>query len=244
MNNRKIMSILIVGFLSIACIGYASSQKDNTSPVKDLLKSDTFQKTKEEKDINLAFEKDLPNIKKIIEKHPEIIEPEILQKSIKNDIEVALPEKMGNKYKVYLISKNFIEDFKISKNFENIISDDFIWEIPLLDENNQIVSTSMAAKMNNDSWQVVRTGLDIPSDIVEIVSNEEYLEDAIKNLDIKVPKVIKHVRIFSKNMDFIFVKDENNKEFLIPMSFRENETGLSNMQSYEAENVIEVLSNL
>ena len=181
----------------------------------------------------------------------------------------------SNMYKVFTLS---IEDvvkgyYEVDKQFSDLITDNYLWEAPIRDQNGNVVSSASFRKgvsfeafekkskdmifenqetkdavcdfvrSKEGKWYWVRTGNLIPNEEVEFVSDHSALTKYINNLGFPRVEDIKYVSLGIYRTDILYIRAEG-KEYGITFTLRPDLAGLENRKLYEIGEIIDILSNM
>jgi len=204
------------------------------SSISDKLSKDAFENATEKVEVKSVFDTDFPIAMNIISQ-----DPSFLPEQFRSKPEEYQPTSMGNPYKVYTADKSFVQKFKLSGQFGSILSGEYLWEVPILDNSGRVVSSSTVWE-NNGKWEVGLTGLNIPPDFVQLSSDNDLIAELLINNDLTKFKELKHIRVFK--MDAIYLVSKSGDEYIIPMSFRPDLVGLDNLKVYTADEAMKVIS--
>ncbi|MEW6172750.1 MAG: hypothetical protein AB1510_06730 [Bacillota bacterium] len=231
--------LVIVSLITVLALGIGGARMTTSYAIDKLtgiLNSDSFESACEQLEVKAVFNADFPRAQEIIKQDPSFLPKEYRQKASE-----AQPGKMGTPYKVYLVSKDFIECYHTGRSLGSALSGQYLWEAPLLDDSCRVVSTSTAWE-NDGKWEIAATGLNIPATMVKLSSDTEAIVKLLVDNGLARLKEIKHVRIHGAGMDAFYLVSETGKEYVVPMSHRPDIIGLKNLKVYTVEEAMDVLS--
>lgn len=167
-------------------------------------------------------------------------------------------------YKLFMLNEgNFIDSYKKGKTFESLISDEYIWEAPILDTKGNIISINQIVKgkrlddikkkfgdiedkeientikNREGKWYVASTGTSIPLKGVEFISNRDAIASFLLTSGLQNPSKIKVVSLPKVSTYMIYIKDKNG-EFGIPFTSREDFSGATNGKLYKLEELFNI----
>lgn len=160
----------------------------------------------------------------------------------KDNIASLDPKEYCTSYKIYFIKPDIIDIYNKTQKFSDVIAENYMWETPLLNDNGDIVSSTIVMK-GNHNWEFGSTGLEIGTDEIKLSSNPQKIKKLLEDNGINRIKDIKHVRIALSKFDMFYVAGEDDKEYIIP--FSENPKflfGLTNYKKYPASEVMKVFA--
>lgn len=233
------LSLVIVSLITVIALGIGGARMTTSYAVDRLtgiLNNDSFESACEQSEVKAVFNADFPRAKEIIKQDPSFLPKEYRQKASE-----AQPGKMGTPYKVYLASKDFIQRYQTDHRFGSVLSGQYLWEVPLLDDTNRVVGASTAWQ-NNGKWEIAATGLNIPAVMVKLSSDTEAIAKLLADNGLTGLKEIKHVRIHGAGVDAFYLVSETEKEYVVPMSHRPDIAGLENLKVYPVAEAMDVLS--
>jgi len=231
--NKKLLIVASIIFLGIIISGIGITKGYTQSSISEKLSKDAFENATEKVEVKSIFDADFPIAEKIINQ-----DSSFLPEQFRSNPEEYQPKSMGNPYKVYTVDKGFVQKYKLSGQFGSILSGEYLWEVPILDNAGRVVSSSAVWK-NNGKWEVALTGLNIPPDFIQLSSDNDLLTKLLINKDLTKFKELKHIRVFK--MDAIYLVSESGDEYIIPMSFRPDLVGLDNLKVYTADEAMKVI---
>jgi len=231
---KKITIIVLVGLISASILagGLWVNKTYAIDKISSLMLNDTFDEAKEKPEVSSVFVKDLPHTKQLIKQDPTMLSKE----NQKNYID-RLPENMGQPYKVYQLSREDVAKFEKS---QSLVLSQYLWEVPLLDKNNNIVSTITAWKFN-DKWEIAQSGLNINEELVKLSSDPKLIAQFLIDKGITDVKSIKHLRIPLAFMDAFYITLDSGEELLIPLKHRMG-LEIEDMKIYPIEGVMKEIN--
>ncbi|WP_094549892.1 hypothetical protein [Petroclostridium xylanilyticum] len=150
-----------------------------------------------------------------------------------------VPSRFSNYYKVYYLKEN-IRKYYSSNNFEKLISsNNAVWEVPVLSEAGEVISTIRASKFNG-KW-VTSEGHSMPLELIEFYSNPENIQTILTENNIKNPSMVKHIRIRELYTDFYYIKDGKD-EYVVPFANEPERLKITNFKLYKLADFIDILS--
>ena len=212
---KSIKYIALLGVLIIGANGiYKKSNGFDMTQSSLTLNKDSIDQAKEKKEVLAAYNNKSRNL---------------------DESNLAV----GKPYKIYYVLSGYEYVFEKSGSFKSVINEDYEWEAPLYDYSNNIVNTSIVWN-DGVKWSVGKTGLDIPTDLVKFNSNDDEILSFLSKNGINNPKEIKRLKLASEHMDALFIVDEEDKEYLVPMAFENisNLLGIENLKLYDAKELI------
>lgn len=158
-------------------------------------------------------------------------------------------------YKVYdITSPNLFMDLRKDSSFRDLISLNYTWEVPVVDAENNIVSTytlSKGKKLNDlletgielsesqrervkkleGKWDVTLVGNYMPMEGINLLCNNLELKNLLSSGGINTPQEIKVVK-FALNTYVIYINDSSN-EYAIVYNMRPDFINMENGKVYE-----------
>jgi len=229
--------VKIVSFITIVALGIGGvwvAQSYSQDPFSEILGKHSFETASEREEVRTLFDADFPTAKRIITEDPSFL-PE------KYRLKPSEANKMGNPYKVYLLANDFVDRYQKDHCLASSLNDQYLWEVPILDNLNRIISTS-TAWLYNDKWEIAATGLNIPPEMVQFSANNEAIAQYLATNGLKNLREIKHIRIHRAFMDALYLVSEDGCEYIVPMSNRPDLVGLENQKIYPVEQVMKVIA--
>lgn len=224
---KKTTLFIVIGILTFFTgIGGWIINGYAVDPITQVLSDDILENSIEREEVESLFNADFPTAKKMIKDNPSF-----LPKKYRNKAEEAIPQSMGMPYKVYIAFAEFFKSYQVDGNFKKAFTNEYLWEIPLLDKQGNVVSTITVWKYNG-KWDIAQTGLNIPADTVAFCTNNKAIKELLENNDLKSIKQIKHLRLYNAKMDVLYIVSDTDEEYLIPMSHRAKYLGLENLKIY------------
>lgn len=228
---KKLVFPLIAAFLIVTGIFVTKSYA--TDPLIEIQNKYSFENAAEKEVVNALFEKDIPIAKKLINQDPNFLPKEYAKKQL---------SKMGKPYKVYFVHNDFTQRYQENNSFNDTISKEYLWEVPLLDEEVEVISTTTAWN-NKGKWEIAQTGLNIPAQLVKLSASPQSISELLTKNELTKAKDIKHVRILRASMDALYILSESGEEYIVPMTHRPDLVGLENLKIYNATELMQVLED-
>lgn len=158
--------------------------------------------------------------------------------SSENDI----PVKIGAPYKVYDTKADWVKSFYANQEFSKCYSQDYVWEVPLIDKEGQIIQTAKVAFFEG-KWQPVIIGRELSLDCISFSSNPKEINNSLERAEVKGIIFTKHIRTMMPRIDLIYIKSLSG-EFLIPMSTRPDLfPEVSMMKVYKASELMDLIKD-
>ncbi|ACV62531.1 hypothetical protein Dtox_1674 [Desulfofarcimen acetoxidans DSM 771] len=151
-----------------------------------------------------------------------------------------VPKEYGKPYKVYQLGDIF-SSFKNNKNISGCIDKSYFWEIPLLDNDGNILNTITVGK-EKDNWSIVSAGKRFNNDLLKFYSDDDAVREYLKS-EYNIEKVNKISRITAYYFDGIHIR-QNNKEYIIPITARPELFKIKNLGMYTIEEFIPKYKNM
>jgi len=235
MIKNKLIYGLGLGAIMLGMVSYGLGGANIPESISVPVNAHIFEISNDSVEVNEVFKKDLPVVKKIMGENQSMT-------ATRNNLnkEKNIPDHMGQSYKVHVFLADFIEIYDQSKDFSSIIPTDYQIEAPLLDADGNVISTSLVWKYKG-KWEIAQSGLYIPVEYVEISASPDRISKLLLDNNITDIKQVNHVRFLTKTTDALFVETNDGKEYLIPMSFRSDLTGLENLKVYEVNEAMDIL---
>ena len=167
-------------------------------------------------------------------------------------------------YKVYKIeSPNLVEGFKKNNSLQGLISNEYIWEFPIYNNKEQIITTCNIArnpmledlkkkgvkfsketeeiiKKNQGKLEVYQVGNNIPLDWVSFLLDVDKINKRLEENNFINLDSIKIVSLPHFYTYILYIKDKDF-EYGIPMGIREDLTKLENGKLYKISDIVSIL---
>lgn len=169
-------------------------------------------------------------------------------------------------YKVYdIVSPTSFMNMDKSSSFKNVISNEYTWEVPIIDSSNNIVSTYTLSKgrklediqkkgmelsqsqidrikQMEGKWDITLVGNYMPIEGLNLICNSIEFEKHLLNNGIETIDEIKIVK-FALNTYVIYIADDKN-EYAIVYNMRPEFINMENGRVYEMSAFIENFQSL
>lgn len=243
----KTICLTMLMFLMVALVSYASEK----GPITKVI---------EEESLNYAVEKD--EVLNVGNRSTTEIDELLNTKTI---------VKTEKTYKAYKIKPDFRQLYKEYGEFDKLISNDYVWEIPVYNFNEELISVVAIAKgitmeeakkhlgifKNEEAkedyinvirkvegkWYFQKLGTDIPPEEINFITDSSNIETLLEEAGLKNPSLIKYVMMPVYATDVLYIK-QGNEEYGIPFSYRTDLTGLENRKVYKMSDIITSLEKV
>jgi hypothetical protein len=227
MVKRIFASLTILLLIMLIIFSATNAEANSNKLIKDLMEKNSVFKHGEKQKIESLCKN---SIDEIING----LDPEKFKEVNKKDIRIDV----NNIYKVYLPEDNFIKKFN-GNNLGELISDRYLWEVPVLLKGNYVSSFTITKGTNNE-WSISLIGNYCPIEGMKKFTDADFIySNSNKLTDIKDIKII---YIASSFTYMIYIKSGNN-EYGIPYTFREDLVGLKNGALYNMKEIIGTIDN-
>ncbi len=229
MKRKLIMSLIVM--LIVISIPIAT----NAVSIDDILiiANEFLSLAQEQKDVEACMNSNLQSIQQDFSSN--YVEWGL---SSKEDVPVTI----GTPYKVYDTEPDWVQSFYANNEFAKCFNQNYIWEVPLINQEGQIIQTAKVAFFEGE-WQPVIVGRELPLNYISFSSHQKEISSSIKQAGIKGIIAVKHIRTTMPRIDLIYVKSLSG-EFLIPMSTRPDLFKNVNMlEVYKASELMDLIKD-
>ncbi|TYQ15167.1 UNVERIFIED_CONTAM: hypothetical protein Cloal_1578 [Acetivibrio alkalicellulosi] len=253
----------IIARIASLCLIILTSFLLTTSVYASL--DEIYQRIQEEREKNsLMKHTENEEVLKIMESKEDDVRDGLKNIAVNGYQRANIKEGFDKAYKVHYLEygeDHPFERFQSGVSFKNFISDFYVWEVPVFNRGAVISTYTISQnpyiedmgnlinfskdeldiiKKNQGKWDLKLIGNYFPEEGITTFLSDEKLSKLISknNLsNISDVKVVSLREFFS----YIIYFNSNNKEYVIPYTYREDLTGLKSGSVYSVDDFIEVL---
>lgn|GEM_PF-4504237 len=219
------MKKLIIFFMAIFIFS-SSIIAQAEMPVEDAIQKQQIDKSKELSAIQNAI-------------NANSSEPKQFEMTFRNRLQVKEQElSFGTPYKVYIVSRDFINTIINKKQIADLEKSYYLWEVPIIYQGKPIDTFQVALFQNK--YQIVRLGGYLSPEDIVFSCNPQMISQVANNNSIKTADTFIHYRVAPFESDYLCFVDGSN-EYFYPLGFfgQKESFGLSSKTFYSRQQIEE-----